>query len=90
MIPIKSEREIEKMRLACASAARVLDRLAALVRPGVTTGEVDKSAAGFMAEECCRSAFLGYKGFPGNICISVNEEVVTGLAAFDESSMETL
>lgn len=79
MIPIKNDREIEKMRLACASAARVLDRLAAVVRPGITTGDVDKAAADFIAEEGCRSAFLGYKNFPGQICISVNEEVVHGI-----------
>lgn len=79
MIPIKSEREIEKMREACASAARVLERLARLVRPGVTTGDVDAAAADFMTEEGCRSAFLKYKDFPGQICISVNDEVVHGI-----------
>ena len=42
MIPIKSEREVEKMREACTSAARVLDKLALLVRPGVTTAELDR------------------------------------------------
>src|SRR5439155_10648832 len=79
MIPIKSERDIEKMREACASAARVLDKLGILVRPGATTGEVDEAAADFMSGENCRSAFLGYRNFPGNICISVNEEVVHGI-----------
>ena len=79
MIPIKNEREIGKMREACASAARVLDRLGSIVRPGITTGDVDKAAADFIAEEGCRSAFLGYKNFPGQICISVNEEVVHGI-----------
>lgn len=79
MIPIKSEREIEKMREACASAACVLDQLGLLVRPGVTTGEIDEAAADFMSGEKCRSAFLGYRNFPGNICISVNEEVVHGI-----------
>lgn len=79
MIPIKSEREVEKMREACACAARVLDKLGCLARPGATTGEVDEAAADFMADENCRSAFLGYRNFPGNICISVNEEVVHGI-----------
>ena len=79
MIPIKNEREIEKMRAACASAARVLDRLGAMVRPGITTGEVDAAAADYISEEGCKSAFLGYKNFPGQICISVNEEVVHGI-----------
>ena len=79
MIPIKSERDIEKMRMACTSAASVLDKLAMLVRPGVTTGDIDEAAADLMAGEDCRSAFLGYRNFPGNICISVNEEVVHGI-----------
>ena len=79
MIPIKSERDVEKMRVACKSAASVLDKLGFLVRPGVTTGEIDDAAADFMSDENCRSAFLGYRNFPGNICISVNEEVVHGI-----------
>ncbi|MEQ1850360.1 MAG: type I methionyl aminopeptidase [Chthoniobacteraceae bacterium] len=79
MIPIKSEREIEKMRQSCASAARVLDLLGGMVKPGITTGEIDRAAADYMSEEKCKSAFLGYKGFPGQICISVNEEVVHGI-----------
>ena len=79
MIPIKSERDVEKMRVACKSAASVLDKLGFLVRPGVTTGEIDDAAADFISDENCRSAFLGYRNFPGNICISVNEEVVHGI-----------
>jgi methionyl aminopeptidase len=79
MIPIKTEREVDKMRAAGRSAATVLDRACALVRPGVTTGEIDRAAAEFMVEEGCVSAFLGYRGFPGRICISVNEEVVHGI-----------
>jgi methionyl aminopeptidase len=75
----KSDRDIEKMRIACATAARVLERLAVMIRPGITTGEVDAAAADFMAEEGCRSAFLGYRKFPGQICISVNDEVVHGI-----------
>jgi methionyl aminopeptidase len=79
MIPIKSEREIEKMRSACASAARVLEKLGQMLRPGIPTGEVDRAAADFIADEKCKSAFLGYRKFPGQICISVNEEVVHGI-----------
>ncbi len=67
------------MRTACATAARVLGRLRAMLRPGITTGEVDQAAADFMSEERCKSAFLGYRKFPGQICISVNEEVVHGI-----------
>ena len=78
-IPIKTERETEKMRLACRAASDVLDRVSSLIRPGITTGEVDQAAADFIAEMGCKSAFLGYRGFPGNICISLNEEVVHGI-----------
>jgi len=80
-IPIKSERDIEKMRIACRAASEVLDRVSALVRPGITTGEVDQAAADLMADAKCTSAFLGYRGFPGNICISLNEEVVHGIGS---------
>ncbi len=79
MIPIKSEREIGKMREACQTASVVLDRVSSLVRPGISTGEVDQAAADYMSEEKCKSAFLGYRGFPGHVCISVNEEVVHGI-----------
>ena len=78
-IPIKTAREIEKMRIACRTAAQVLERTAGVIHPGLTTKEVDAAAADFMAEAQCKSAFLGYRGFSGNICISVNEEVVHGI-----------
>lgn len=79
MIPIKRGIEIEKMRLAGRTAAEILDRLTRLVAPGRTTGEIDQAAARLMSEAGVRSAFLGYKKFPGHICISVNEEVVHGI-----------
>ena len=79
MIPIKTEGEIVLMRSAGRAARTVLEKLAALVRPGVTTREIDSAAADFMAEQKCKSAFLGYRNFPGQICISVNEEVVHGI-----------
>ena len=49
-IPIKNDREIEKMRVACRAASEILDRVSELVRPGMTTGEVDQAAADFMRE----------------------------------------
>lgn len=79
MIPIKNTKEIEKMRVACRVASDILERVSALIQPGLTTGEADQAAADFMAETGCKSAFRGYRGFPGNICISVNEEVVHGI-----------
>lgn len=81
MIPIKTEKEIEKMREAGQATALVRDRVAALVRPGITTKELDEAAAQFIAETGGKSAFLGYHGFAGNICISLNEEVVHGIGS---------
>lgn len=79
VIPIKTEGEIVLMRAAGRAARTVLEKIAALVRPGVSTKEIDQAAAEYMVEEKCKSAFLGYRKFPGNICISVNEEVVHGI-----------
>ena len=78
-IPIKSPREIEFMRRAGGIASTILQALAKEVAPGRTTGEIDKLAAEMMREHDCKSAFLGYRGFPGYTCISVNEEVVHGI-----------
>src|SRR3954465_258300 len=85
MIPIKNTREIDKMRQACRTASDILDRVRDLVRPGITTKEVDQAAADFMSDAHVKSAFLGYRLghriFPGNICISLNDEVVHGIAS---------
>ena len=79
MIPIKRGPEIDKMRRAGETAAEILNRLADLAAPGVSTVEIDQAAAQFMREAGVQSAFLGYKKFPGNMCISINEEVVHGI-----------
>ena len=85
MIPIKSAKEIEKMRIACRTASDVLDRVSEIVRPGISTKEVDDAAADFMQEAGVKSAFLGYRlghrVFPGNICISLNDEIVHGIGS---------
>src|SRR4051812_49055499 len=73
------------MRKSCRTASDILDRVSELVRPGITTKEVDEAAADFMAEAGVKSAFLGYRlghrVFPGNICISLNDEVVHGIGS---------
>jgi methionyl aminopeptidase len=78
-IPIKSPREIEFMRRAGEVASSILQALVREVAPGVTTGQIDRLAAELMRENDCKSAFHGYRGFPGQTCISVNEEVVHGI-----------
>ena len=80
-IPIKSAREIERMRAAGAAASAILQALAREVTPGRSTGEIDRLAADLIRAHGCTSAFLGYRGFPGTICISVNEEVVHGIGS---------
>jgi methionyl aminopeptidase len=79
VIPVKRPHEIQKMRDACRTASDILQELAAMIAPGITTGEVDHRAAQLMSAAGVRSAFLGYKKFPGHICISLNEEVVHGI-----------
>ena len=67
------------MRPACEVASTVLEEVGAFIQPGVTTREVDDFAAARMRQYGAKSAFLGYRKFPRQICISVNEEVVHGL-----------
>jgi methionyl aminopeptidase len=81
MILLKSERDLLAMRPACAVASTVLDEVAAFIRPGVTTKEIDLFAAERIKGHGAKSAFLGYRKYPCNICISVNEQVVHGLAS---------
>ena len=79
MIILKSADEVRRMRESGRIAARVRDAVARLVAPGVTTRELDASAARMMASMGARSAFLGYRGYPGHTCISIDSEVVHGI-----------
>jgi len=80
MIILKTERDLETMRPACAVASLVLNEVADFVKPGVTTREVDEFAGQRIKHYGAKSAFLGYRKYPCQICISVNEQVVHGLA----------
>ena len=79
-IILKTERDLDAMRPACTVASRVLDDVSSFIRPGVTTREVDNYAASRIKYYGAKSAFLGYRKYPCQICISVNDEVVHGLA----------
>jgi methionyl aminopeptidase len=81
MIILKSERDLEAMRPACTVARTVLDEVSEFIQPGKTTREIDHFAASRIKHYGGRSAFLGYRGFPCHLCISVNEQVVHGLAS---------
>ena len=78
-IPIRHGAQQQGIRRACQKARDVLLEAAGLVQAGITTGEVDRAAAAAIKASGCTSAFLGYRGFPGTICISINEEVVHGI-----------
>src|SRR5579872_197717 len=80
MIIIKSERDLEAMRPAGTIAGSVLSEVAAFIQPGMTTRQVDEYAAGRIKHYAAKSAFLGYRKYPCQICISVNDQVVHGLA----------
>ena len=79
MIIIKSRDEIRRMRESGRIAARIRDQLAVWVTPGVTTRELDHKAAVLIESFGAKSAFLGYRGYPGNVCISIDSEVVHGI-----------
>lgn len=68
------------MRRACDIASAVLQAVVEYIRPGQTTKQIEQFAAQLIKKHGAKSAFLGYKGYPCNICISVNEEVVHGIA----------
>ena len=78
-IPLKSVGDLAVMRVSCRMAAEVLAEVAAAVAPGVTTGELDQLARRRIAERQARPSFLGYRGYPAAMCISVNEEVIHGI-----------
>ncbi len=78
-IEIKSPREIEIMRRSGAIVATVLKEIAALVKPGMTTADLDDYAEGRIRAMGATPSFKGYHGFPASICASVNNEVVHGI-----------
>jgi len=84
-IPIKTREQITRMREACAVAATVLEALKPLVRPGVTTQDLEEAGRSMIARLGARSACLGYqhgsRRYPAHTCISVNDEVVHGIPA---------
>jgi len=79
MIVLKSKREIELMRIAGQIVAETHDVLRGLVKPGITTQELDAVAESTIRKLGGEPAFKGYGGFPASICASVNDEVVHGI-----------
>ncbi len=79
MIIVKSEREIELMRRAgkITAAARAL--AGEMVKPGVTTQEIDKAVFRFIRSQGAEPSFLNYSGYPASVCVSVNDEIIHGI-----------
>ena len=81
--------EIARIRRAAQLTAQVRDSVARLAKPGMTTFDLDQLAGELIRETGGKSAFLGYRGYPGNICIAVNDEVVHGIARPDRILLPT-
>ncbi len=82
-VTIYKESEIEKIRLAAQAAAQVRDRLCDAVQPGMSTLDLDNLAECFIRETGGKSGSLHYHGYPGQVCISLNDEVVHGIGRAD-------
>ena len=79
MVHVKSEKEIDLMRAPCAIVRDCLSFVGERIRPGMTTGEVDKLVYDFIKASGAEPSCLGYGGFPASACVSVNEIVVHGI-----------
>lgn len=79
MIILKSSEEIEKIAEACRIVARTLDAIKVMVRPGITTKEIENFADVYIRGQGGLPAFKGYRGYPASICTSVNNEVIHGI-----------
>ncbi|HHT62291.1 MAG: type I methionyl aminopeptidase [Bacillota bacterium] len=79
MITLKTDRQIKLMREAGRIVAETHELLAKMIKPGVTTKELDQAAEEYIRSRGAIPAFKGYNGFPGSICASVNDEVVHGI-----------
>ncbi|MCR5552393.1 MAG: type I methionyl aminopeptidase [Oscillospiraceae bacterium] len=79
MISIKTQRELEVMREACKITAAARALAGKMVRPGVTTGQIDKAVHDFIVSQGAKPSFLHYQGFPASACISVNEVIIHGI-----------
>lgn len=79
MVICKSPAEIEKMHQAGLIVWGALEKMRAMVRPGVSTKDLDECAEEYTAEHHAKPAFKGYRGYPGSVCTSINQEVVHGI-----------
>ena len=78
-VSIKSPREIERMRESCRLLAILHEELVEMIRPGISTWEIDRRGEKIIRQFGCIPSFKDYNGYPASICISVNEEIVHGI-----------
>lgn len=79
MIYYKTSEEIEHIRQSCLMVSKALAQVASILRPGMTGLQIDKEAETLIRDHGAIPAFKGYRGFPGTLCVSVNETVVHGI-----------
>ncbi len=79
MIELKSKAELEKIGESCRIVAGALKMVEEMVRPGIETREIDQRVREFIKNEDATPSFLGYRGYPASICISINEVIVHGI-----------
>ncbi len=79
MIAIKNERELKSMRQACKITAAARALAGKMVRPGVSTKQIDKAVHDYIVAQGAKPSFLGYHGYPASVCISVNNTVIHGI-----------
>lgn len=93
MIEIRSPEEIEKLRQAGRVLAKIVAELRPEIKAGVKSQDIDLMAGELIRKNGALAAFKGYRGFPANVCVSINEEIVHGIPgdrAFNEGDIVSL
>ena len=78
-IPLKTSLDVLRIKKPSMIASGLLRELSSVIKPGITTGKIDSFALDYMKKNKAESALRGYKGFPGNVCISVNNVAAHGI-----------
>jgi methionyl aminopeptidase len=88
MVICKSPVELEKMHRAGLLVWGALEKMRGMVRPGISTKELDEFAESYTVENKAHPAFKGYRGYPGSVCTSINQEVVHGIPSANRKVRE--
>ena len=83
MVYYKTDEEIELIRQSCLLVCKALTHVASIIRPGLSSIEIDKAAEELILDHNAKPAFKGYRGFPATLCVSINEQVVHGIPGKD-------